>query len=237
MKRGKLIVLDGPDFSGKKTQTGLLYQKFQKEGLPVEKIRFPSYEEPAGRIIGQCLLGKKTEGYRGDVAWFGDPEKVDPLVASMYYAADRRSKRNLMNELLDSGVNLISDRYYQANMGHQGAKMESLLERQRLFRYIEDLELNLNQIPREDLCILLFTHPSIAIELSKNRKEIPDKIEENWNHIDLAYKTYTQMYHYFQGKARYHRVHSSWLDTPESLKSPEEIHEEIFEIVKGNLDF
>ena len=117
MKKGKLIVIEGTDGSGKKTQTQLLIKRLNLEGIPAEHMSFPRYGTPSGRIIGQCYLGKNGLG-EGDVAWFEEADKLDPLVASLYYAADRRLatpeielilESNLFNEFLNSSTIFSSE--------------------------------------------------------------------------------------------------------------------------------
>jgi dTMP kinase len=56
--RGKLIVIEGTDCSGKETQANLLIEKIRKTGILVEKFSFPNYESPTGKIIGGPYLGK-----------------------------------------------------------------------------------------------------------------------------------------------------------------------------------
>ncbi|MFH1585534.1 MAG: hypothetical protein ABIB79_02100 [archaeon] len=232
MRRGKLIVIDGPDYVGKKTQTDFLYRSLKAEGLKVKTIRFPFYETPTGRIVGQCLLGKKREWYQGDVAWFGDPERIPPEVASHFYAADRKMHSPWMNQMLDSGTHLISDRYYQANMGHQGAKIKDRLDRQWFFQYIKDLELGLNKIPREDLCILLTLPIEIAMKLASERVEEADRIENNWDHLRAARECYGHMWDHFSRHQNWYRVECSW---DGEMRPREEINEEIRDLVRKEL--
>ena len=56
--KGKLIVVEGTDCSGKETQTRLLVEKLLKENIKIERLSFPMYDTPTGKIIGACLLGK-----------------------------------------------------------------------------------------------------------------------------------------------------------------------------------
>lgn len=56
--KGKLIVIEGTDCSGKETQTKLLMERLKKDGEKVATLSFPMYDTPSGRIIGACLLGK-----------------------------------------------------------------------------------------------------------------------------------------------------------------------------------
>lgn len=59
MKRGKLIVIEGTDKSGKETQTRMLDGRLHNEGYLTKKMSFPQYHTPTGRIIGQCYLGNQ----------------------------------------------------------------------------------------------------------------------------------------------------------------------------------
>ena len=85
--RGKLIVIEGTDCSGKETQVKKAVEKFKNMGVNVFNYSFPMYDTPTGKIIGGPYLGKS---YIGD-GWFNEgAANVDPLTASAYYAADRR---------------------------------------------------------------------------------------------------------------------------------------------------
>ena len=46
MKKGKLIVIDGIDGSGKATQTRFLAERLEKEGLKVKKVPMPKKISP-----------------------------------------------------------------------------------------------------------------------------------------------------------------------------------------------
>ena len=77
--KGKLIVIDGTDGSGKATQVDLLTKRLKKEGYKVKNVDFPEYYKNFfGKFIGHCL----TEQYYNFVG-------VHPKIASTLYAADR----------------------------------------------------------------------------------------------------------------------------------------------------
>ena len=85
--RGKLIVVEGTDCSGKETQTKKIVERCEKKGIKVYNYSFPRYDTPTGKIVGGPYLGKS---YICD-GWFSEgATNVDALVASAYYAADRR---------------------------------------------------------------------------------------------------------------------------------------------------
>src|SRR5574344_170376 len=109
--RGKIIVIEGTECSGKDTQTQLLVQRLKREGRKVERLAFPMYDTPTGKIIGGPYLGKE---YIGD-SWFNEGAvNVDPKVAALYYAADRKYNIRMISDLLDDGYDIILDRYVES---------------------------------------------------------------------------------------------------------------------------
>lgn len=139
MEKGKIITLEGTDGSGKRTQTDLLLERFRAEEIPVEIMSFPRYDTPTGRIVGQCYLGKEREHWKGDSGWLGEADKLDPKIASLYFAADRRAAVPDILKIINSGTNLILDRYYYSNMAHQGGKIEDSEERMKIFKWLSEL--------------------------------------------------------------------------------------------------
>ena len=85
-KRGKIIVIEGTDCSGKNTQSELLCQRLNSVNIKTISLSFPMYDTPTGKIVGGPYLGKSyiCNG------WFSEGAAlVDGKVASLYYAADR----------------------------------------------------------------------------------------------------------------------------------------------------
>lgn len=58
MTRGKIIVVEGTDCSGKETQSKLLIDNLKKDGMETVYYGFPAYDTPTGRIVGLSYLGK-----------------------------------------------------------------------------------------------------------------------------------------------------------------------------------
>ena len=112
MKKGKFIAIEGPDGSGKETQTKILIENLQKKGFKIKTIDFPRYYDNFfGKFVGECL--------RGD---HGDFVNLDPKIASVLYAADRWESSKKIKEWLIDGYIVIADRYASANQIHQGGK-------------------------------------------------------------------------------------------------------------------
>ena len=74
--KGKIIVIEGTDCSGKETQTSLLVQRLRREGRKIERLSFPDYDTPTGKIVGGPYLGKDRigEGFFPEGASQGSPE-------------------------------------------------------------------------------------------------------------------------------------------------------------------
>lgn len=121
--RGKLIVIEGTDSSGKQTQADLLCKKLNEDNIEAARSRFPDYDTPTGKIIGECLLGKDGK------AFFDDFNQIPPKVAALYYAADRAYNIDKINKLLNDGINVILDRYVESNMAYQAAKFPDIKDK------------------------------------------------------------------------------------------------------------
>ncbi len=225
-ERGVLIVIEGADGSGKKTQTEMLVDRLNTEGFPAEKMSFPRYYTPTGRIISQCYLGKERTPEEGDVAWFGDANSVDPLLASLFYAADRYAAVPEMMAILESGTHLILDRYYQSNMAHQGGKIPDRDKRLDFFQRLGNIELMSLGIPREDRVIFLFVPGEVSKELRKDRED-SDGHENSPHHLRNAVNVYEDLASIHE---TWERVDCAPDGTIDSLRSLEDIHEDVYDI-------
>ena len=224
MKKGKLIVIEGTDCSGKGTQSELLYKKMIDDGLNVYKTSFPMYDTPTGKIIGGPYLGKEHIC----LGWFKEgANNVPAKVASLYYAADRLYNINIINEKLTEGYIVILDRYVTSNMGHQAGKIKDKNERLKMFKWLEKLEYELLELPKPDIKIFLHMPYEYSKKLQKNRDELDEheKSPENIINAENAYLELSKIYDF---------------DIIECIRNEElrtinDIHEEIYNIVKKGI--
>lgn len=188
--KGKLIVIEGTDCSGKETQSNLLIEKLKNDGVRIEKFSFPNYNSPTGRIIGGPYLGKS---YICD-GWFpeGAPN-VDPKVSALYYAADRLYNIDKIKFLLENGVNVILDRYVYSNMAHQGGKLDSESDRNSMYDWLDNLEFNLLELPKPDISVFLHMPFEFSLILKKNREEDMDQNEKDKNHLINAENAFIEL--------------------------------------------
>ena len=226
MARGKLIVIEGTDCSGKETQTKLLIQKLREEGTKVDNFSFPNYNSPTGKIIGGAYLGKPQIGE----SFFKEgATHVDPKVASLYYAADRKYNIDKINFLLDQGANIILDRYIYSNMAHQGGKIEDKEERLAMYDWLDNLEFNLLELPRPEVAIFLHMPTEKAKELKAGRiEEAPDEHEKDTNHLISAERSYIEL----ADKYGFKTIECA----NEEIKAIEDINKDVYNYVKEQLD-
>ncbi|HHX58797.1 MAG TPA: dTMP kinase [Candidatus Moranbacteria bacterium] len=157
-KKGKLIVVDGTDGSGKATQVKLLVKRFRKEGHKVKTIDFPQYQNNFfGKLIGQCLAGEN-----------GDWVNVNPKVASVLYAADRWESSIKIKKWLKEGFFVVIDRYVSSNQIHQGGKVLNGKKRQDFLNWLDEMEYQVFKIPRPSLIIYLDVPLEHSSRLLKN---------------------------------------------------------------------
>ena len=188
--RGKLILIEGTDCSGKQTQSELLVEKLIKGGRKVERLSFPMYDTPTGKIIGGPYLGKESICK----SWFSEgATNVDAKVASLFYATDRLYNLSKINNLLDDGIDVVLDRYSTSNMAHQGGKISDSQERHKLYKWIDDLEYGFLELPRPDFSYLLYMPHSYAQKLRASRTEKLDAHESSEEHLKNAEASYLEL--------------------------------------------
>ncbi len=158
-KKGKLIVIDGTDGSGKATQVALLIERLKKEGKKVEMLDFPEYYENFfGKFIGHCL----SEQYYNFL-------NTHPKIASVLYAADRWESKEKVEKWLEQGKVVVANRYVSANQIHQGGKISSPKKRAEFIKWLDQMEYEVFKIPRPDLTLYLSLPISISLKLMEER--------------------------------------------------------------------
>jgi dTMP kinase len=160
MKKGKLIVIDGTDGSGKSTQIKLLTDKLKKEGHKVKAIHFPHYENFIGGFIGHCL----TEQYYNFI-------NVHPKIVSVLYAADRWESAQEIKNYLAKGYVVVLDRYVSANQIHQGGKIKSAKKRAEFLKWLDEMEYGVFKIPKPDITLYMALPLNLIGMLIKERNK------------------------------------------------------------------
>ena len=175
--KGKLIVIEGLDGSGKSTQ--IEYLKNKLSGRNVHQIKLPDYDSDSSALVKMYL--------RGD---FGKkPEDVNAYAASAFYAVDRFANYKMKwKEFYDNGEIIISDRYTTSNAYHQATKVPKD-DRAEFFYWLDDFEYGLLGIPEPNAVIYLDMPIEISQKMMTERyhgDETKKDIHES--NLDYLYK-------------------------------------------------
>ena len=158
MEKGKFIVLEGLDGSGKGTQAGLLVEEMKRQGRRVYLTAEPTSSSTGG------MLRDALGGFVGR----------DAYELSALFLADRifhnANSINGIKKYIDSGTDVICDRYYYSSFAYQGIDAD--------LKWVMDMNLNCAEIMRPDLCIFLDISPE-AGEKRINDNRFDREIYEN----------------------------------------------------------
>ncbi len=161
MSKGKLIVLEGIDGSGKSAQYRRLCARMEKRNIDYNHIVFPRYDKDSSALIRMYLSGQ----------FGGRPGDVNPYAASTFYAVDRfASYREDWGKVYESGGLILSDRYTTSNAVHQGSKLPEQ-ELPDFFQWLYDLEYVKMGLPRPDLVIYLDVDVETSLGRMAKRQE------------------------------------------------------------------
>ncbi len=165
-RKGKLVVIDGGDGSGKATQVKLLAKKLKDNKYSHRIYDFPRYYTSFhGAIVGKMLNGD-----------FGNLDTLSPYLASLAYALDRASIKEEMSDYLLKGGLILCNRYATSNMAHWGNRFSTKKESEKYLSWIYELEYKVHKIPKEDIVIYLYVPWQVGLELTK-KKSIRDYVK------------------------------------------------------------
>ena len=187
--KGKLIVIEGTDCSGKETQCKKLIERLRNDAIDVFQMPFPRYDTPTGKIVGGPLLGKEAICS----TYFDNPSTVDGKVVSLYYAADRLFNIKPIIENLEKGTTVILDRYITSNMAFQGGKILDYSKRKDMYDFISKLEYDLLNLPKPDAVILLYMPYEKSCVLKAKRNEAADEVEKDEMYLRNGEKAYLEL--------------------------------------------
>ena len=182
-RKGKFIVLEGGDGSGKATQTRLLLERLLAEGYRAKSIYFPQYEKNFyGRIIRAYLDGQ-----------FGTPTEIDPKLAGILYCLDRFESSEKIKQWIREENIVISDRYHTANIIHQGAKIplkaDGRLDAVKildLVKFFKAFEFVVLRNPAPNMVIYLHVYPEVAQKLMETQGRVKDGHEADVEYAKMV---------------------------------------------------
>ena len=214
--RGKFIVLEGIDGSGKRTQLDLLARAFASRGVAFTEVGFPNYQGFFGKLVAQFLNGE-----------FGALEAVDPHFSALLYAGDRLESKPAIESALAGGKAILADRYIGSNLAHQGARVPRE-KREEFLAWLKRLEYEIYGLPAEDLVLYLRVPAAEAHRLvgQKGSRSYTTK-RHDIQEADLAHlEAASQVYDELSRQPNWARI-ECWDASAHGLRSPDAIHKEI----------
>ena len=185
----RLIIIEGSDASGKNTQSDLLVEQINLHSVcPGIKVSFPIYDSPTGKIVSKYLQGE-----------FGPVGSINPKIASTWYALNRFEHKHEMHGpshwrgCEDCNFTVVSDRYVESNMGHQGGKIADPKKRAEFFKWCEKLEYGDLGLRRPDAGVFLHVPWQVSKQLIKSRGRRVDGHEADEKHLQMAEQAYLQL--------------------------------------------
>ena len=160
-----IIVFEGGDQAGKKTQSTLLEKKLKSAKIKTKLFSFPDYSTPIGKEIDQYLHGKR---------------KFSPQVIHCLLAANRWEKVDEIKKAQQRNSVIIMNRYRESNLVYglvNGLKLD----------WLENLDLGL---PKSDLVIVLDVPQTESFSRKRSNR---DRFEKNKDFSQNISRTYKNM--------------------------------------------
>ncbi len=158
MKKGRFVVFEGLDGSGKTTQMARLQKRLAGMGIPVDTTCEPT-DGPVGTLIRQILEGRIS---------------MDPRTLAALFAADRTdhlvAPDTGVKALMEKGRTVLCDRYYFSSYAYHARDMD--------LAWVITLNAVNAQILKPDLTVFIDVAPNICLE----------RIRAGRKHLDLFEK-------------------------------------------------
>lgn len=203
MKKGKFIVFEGIDGAGKSTQVELLRKKLTELGREVALTAEPTSLE-SGKAIRRALSG--------------EVRRSECEMAAMF-VLDRIAHNNTeggIRELCESGMDVISDRYYYSTLAYQGQTTD--------YSWVKAMNTRCPDIKRPDLCVYLDLLPEQSLARIQKRGEAVE-IYENREKLTSVRNAFLSVIDDLSADGER-------ITVVDASRTPEEISEEIFTAVK-----
>ena len=160
-----IIVFEGGDQAGKKTQSALLEKKLKTAKIKTTLFSFPDYSTPIGKEINKYLHGKR---------------KFPPQVIHCLLAANRWEKLDEIKKAQQKNSIVIMNRYRESNLVYglvNGLKLE----------WLENLD---SGLPKSDLVIVLDVPQTESFSRKRSNR---DRFEKNKDFSNKISRTYRKM--------------------------------------------
>ena len=202
-KRGLFIVIEGVDGSGKSTQASLLADYLRGLGRRVHHTAEPT-ETGLGGMVRDGLGGEH-------------PRTTEEL-AAMFLAdrvAHNVSPKSGIKQYLESGTDVVCDRYYYSSLAYQG--VDGALQ------WVADMNLNSPVIEKPDICVFIDLDPEKCLEHIRAGRSHFEIYEENSAIIAETRRRYGIVFEMLKGRDN--------IVTVDGARTPKEVSADVIAAV------
>lgn len=203
---GKFIVFEGIDGAGKSTQVALIKERLEAMGRKVALTAEPTSLE-SGKALREALSGRV--------------KKSECEMAAMF-VLDRIAHNKAeggIDDLLDNGFDVISDRYYYSTLAYQGQTTN--------YAWVKSMNVDCPEIRRPDVCIYLDLLPEDSLARISARGEARE-IYENLDRLTGVRKAFLSTIE----DLKRDRENIFVID---ASRSPEEIAADVFRVINDSI--
>ena len=221
--QNKIFVIEGTDGCGKQTQSIRLVERLRCLGYETKLQSFPNYSSASSGALKMYLGGELSDKADG----------VNPFAASILFEADRICTMIEYNDFLQSGGVLVLDRYMESNFIHQGVKFQTNEEKIFYEKFLSKLDYEFVKIPKPACVFFLNMPPDVSKKLRENRGVLKSGEKKDIHEQDEEYMKKAYLHGLEVAKRNAWKI----IDCVEngSIKSIDEISNEIFAVVQGYL--
>jgi len=169
-KGARFIVFEGIDGAGVEVQTKLLLNYLKRYKKNIERLYYPDYNGPIGKLIHEYLHNKYD--FSVDVQF-------------LLYFTDFFKDKEKIEEWLREDKTIICDRYFTSAIAYQGLRgfpIERALKFAKLFR-----------LPEPDLIFFLKISPETSIKRKNKEKQNLDRNEADKKFLIKLAKFYERI--------------------------------------------
>lgn len=207
MKKGKFIVLEGIDGSGKSTQSRMLTRKLQAKGIDVFETLQPTFGD-IGKLLRRYLSGELT---------------ADPKVLAGLFASDRLNHLLCSGGILEAynqGKTIICDRNYFSSLAYQDDNDGD---------FVLDINQKAREILKPDVHIFIDLKPIDALNRIKESDREFTEIFENEKELNRIYANYHKYFELLKDEENIIKIDG----TGEQTAILEEVYQKISYLFDG----
>ena len=204
MPKGKFITFEGSEGCGKSTQIKLLSEALIKQGRSVLTTR-----EPGGTDVGE-----KIREILMDPSYL---ELTDLTEVFLYEAARAQLVNEIIVPSLDSGHNVLCDRFSESTLAYQGYGGKISVE------WIQKIDQMARGGLSPDLTLFIDVDPEVGLKRARASAKEIDRLEEK----DLEYHKRV-----YQGYLELAKKNPDRIKVVDGSKGVQEVHKEILDLVK-----